>query len=181
MPEKLIFAQTFEGLLRSLAGKLSPDLVHGMRARGVDVERPLSSSYPMATFIDVVHFLAGELHPQLERDAGVAALGRGFMDGFGETMIGRAMLAMMRIIGPHNALKRVTQEFRTGNNYSETRLVQRGPTDYELWVNELQMPGWYVGIITRGLELAGAHGAEVNLLSKDAVGGTFRVNWQGTR
>ncbi|MFT3711041.1 MAG: DUF2378 family protein [Archangium sp.] len=179
MPEKLIFAQTFEGLLRSLAGKLTPALVSGLRARGVDVEAALLPSYPMDTFIEVVNFLAAELHPAAEPDAGVALLGRGFMDGFGETMIGRAMLAMLRIIGPHNALKRVTQEFRTGNNYSETRLVQRGPTAYELWVNELRMPGWYVGIITRGLELSGASGVEVVLLSKDPIGGTFRVAWQG--
>ncbi|MBL8914994.1 MAG: DUF2378 family protein [Archangium sp.] len=177
MPDKLIFAQTFEGLLRSLSGKLTPQLVQGMRERGVDAEHALESSYPMETFIAVVHYLAGELHPALPLEEGVAVLGRGFLDGFGETMIGRAMLAMLRIIGPHNSLKRLTQEFRTGNNYSETRLVQRGERSYDLWVNELRMPGWYVGVVSRGLELAGARGSTVQLQSRDAVGGTFRVEW----
>jgi uncharacterized protein (TIGR02265 family) len=125
----------------------------------------------------VVHYLATELHPALALEDGVAALGRGFLDGFGETMIGRAMLAMLRIIGPHNSLKRLTQEFRTGNNYSETRLVQRAERSYELWVNELRMPGWYVGVVSRGLELAGARGSTVQLQSRDSVGGTFRVEW----
>lgn len=177
MAQKLIFAQTFEGLLRSLSGKLTPPLVQGLRTRGVDVEQPLQSAYPMETFIEVVQYLAGALHPQLALEDGVALIGRGFLDGFGETMIGRAMLAMLRIIGPHNSLKRLTQEFRTGNNYSETRLTQCGERTYELWVNELHMPGWYIGVVSRGLELAGARGSKVELQSQDPVGGTFRVSW----
>jgi uncharacterized protein (TIGR02265 family) len=178
MPQKLIFAHTFEGLLRSLRSQLTPELIAGMRARGLDPERPLRDAYPMETFVEVVHFVAGRLHPQLELEAAVARVGRDFMDGFGQTMIGRAMLAMMRVIGPQSALRRVTQEFRTGNNYSETRLTQRGPSEFELWVNELQMPGWYVGIVGRGLELAGARSTSVTLLRKEEVGGTFRVAWE---
>lgn len=176
-PQKLIFAQTFEGLVRSLRGKLTPSLVQGLRVRGFDVDQPLQSAYPMEVFIEVVHYLALELHPALPLEEGVAVLARGFLDGFGQTMIGRAMLAMLRIIGPDNALKRLTQEFRTGNNYSETRLEPRGERAYELWVNELRMPGWYVGVVSRGLELAGARRSSVVLQSKDPIGGTFAVTW----
>jgi hypothetical protein len=41
------------------------------------------------------------------------------------------------------------------------------------------MPGWYVGIISRGLELAGGQNPRVVLDRRDPVqGGHCRVEWQ---
>ncbi len=178
MAEKLIFSQTFEGLLRSLGGgKISPRLAAGLKERGVDPGKPLLPAYPKEDFTAVITFLARELHPGLPVDAAITQIGRGFMDGYGETMVGRAMLAMIRLIGPRRTLERVTRQFRTGNNYSDTRLTERGPCEFDLWVNEVIIPGWYVGIIGRGVELSGAKDVKVELVSQDAAGGTFRVRW----
>jgi uncharacterized protein (TIGR02265 family) len=178
MAEKLIFAQTFEGLLRSMGGQLSPTLTVGLRERVLDPGATLLPAYPQQVFTDVISFVARELHPGLSLDAGVTAVGRTFMDGYGETMIGRAMLAMMRLIGPRRTLERVTRQFRTGNNYSETKLTAVGATEYHLWVNEVRLPGWYIGIISRGLELAGAQDVKVELSQRDEAGGTFVVKWR---
>lgn len=178
MTEKLIFSQTVEGLLRSLTGRLTPPLLAGMKARGIDASVALLPAYPQQVFTDVVSWLAKELHPHLELDQAIASLGRGFMDGYGETMVGRAMLAMIRLIGPRRTLERVTRQFRTGNNYSDTRLTQRSATEYDLWVNEVSMVGWYLGILSRGVELAGAKGVEVRLVSHDSAGAIFRISWK---
>ena len=177
MTEKLIFAQTFEGLLRSLGGNLTPQLSAGLRQRGLDLSVSLRPAYPLRVWIEVLSFVARELHPGLAPDTAVAAVGRTFMDGYGETMVGRAMMAMMRLIGPRRTLERVTRQFRTGNNFSETKLSLVGATEYHLWVNEVQLAGWYVGILSRGLELAGGKEVKVELLQRDAGGGTFRVRW----
>lgn len=179
MTEKLIFAQTFEGLLRSLTGKLTPRLATGLRERGFDPGLPLLPAYPQAVFVEVVSFLSRELHPGLGPDDASCALGRGFMDGYGETMVGRAMMAMMRLIGPRRTLERVSRQFRTGNNFSETKLTPVGATEYHLWVNECRLPGWYIGLLSRGLELAGAKAVKVELIHRDQAGGNFRVQWTG--
>lgn len=179
MTEKLIFAQTFEGLLRSLAGKLTPQLTEGLRHRGLDLSLALLPAYPLSVWIEVLSFVARERHPGLALDAAVAAVGRDFMDGYAETMVGRAMTAMMRLIGPRRTLERVTRQFRTGNNFSDTRLTEVSATEYRLWVNEVQLAGWYVGILSRGLELAGGKEVKVELLERDAGAGTFRVRWTG--
>lgn len=178
MTEKLIFAQTFEGLLRSVQGHLTPPVVAGLQALGLDVTQPLRPAYPHTLFTEVVTYLAGQLHPGLEKQEAISLIARHFMDAYGETMVGRAMMAMIRLIGPRRALERVTRQFRTGNNFSETRLLAKGPADYELWVNDVRMPGWYVGIVSRGLELAGAKNVKVELLgAQPGVEGTFRCTW----
>ena len=178
MAEKLIFAQTIEGLIRSLGpSKLTPQLVEGLLTRGVDPTRPLVPAYPKDVFIAVVKFLASELHPDQPLDRAVALLGRGFVDAYGQTMVGTGLLAMIRLIGPKRTLERVTREFRTGNNYSDTRLTALGETEYDLWVNEALMPGWYIGILSRGLELAGAKAVNVVLTSQGSEGGIFRITW----
>lgn len=177
MSEKLIFAQTFVGLLRSIGPRLTPELKTAMCEVGFDSEARLAPAYSMQTFISVVELVADHFHPRLPPDEGVAMVGRGFMDGFAETLIGRAMVGMLRVIGPVGALKRVTQEFRTGNNYSVTRLNELGPRRFELWVNEARMPGWYIGIISRGLELAGGRNPRVSLIRRESEGGFFLVEW----
>ncbi len=181
MAEKLIFSQTFEGLLRSLSGgKLTPSLTTGLKAAGFDPGVKLLPAYPREVFTAVVTCIARELHPGLPVDAAITQVGRGFMNGYGETMVGRAMLAMIRLIGPRRTLERVTRQFRTGNNYSDTRLTARGATEYDLWVNDVTMPGWYVGILGRGVELSGAKDVHVELVERDALGGTFRIRWSGS-
>jgi uncharacterized protein (TIGR02265 family) len=179
--EKLIFAQTFEGLHRALGPRLSPATLEALRALGVDYSRPLLPAYPKNVFIAVIERLGADLFPALGRDAGVAAVGRAFMDGYGETMVGRAMLAALRMLGPRRSLERLSRSFRTANNFSETRLTARGERDFELWCNEVASPGWYFGIIARGLELAGAKDVKVVLVDysheNPADGAVFRIRW----
>jgi uncharacterized protein (TIGR02265 family) len=176
--EKLIFAQTFEGLFRSVQARLTPVLQQGLKERGVDPTRTLLPAYSHEVFAEVMLYLAATLHPGVPEDEAVKLLGRGFMEGFGETMIGRAMLAAMRLIGPRRTLERVSRQFRTGNNYTETKLTAVGEREYELWVNEVRLPGWYMGIVGRGLELAGATQVQVVLTGREGRSGTFRVTWQ---
>lgn len=176
MMEKLIFAQTFEGLLRSLGGKVTPQLTEGLRLRGLNLSAALLPAYPLSVWVEVLSFVATQ-QPGMGLDEAVAAVGREFMDGYAQTLVGRAMVPMMRLIGPRRTLERVTRQFRTGNNFSETRLNQVSPTEFTLWVNEVQLTGWYIGILSRGLELAGGREVKVELLSREAGSGTFRVRW----
>lgn len=177
MTEKLIFAQTIEGLIRSLGEELTPQVTHGLRQRGLDLSAALLPAYPLSVWIEVLSFVARERHPDLASDEAVAAVGRDFMDGYAQTLVGRAMVPMMRLIGPRRTLARVTRQFRTGNNFSDTRLTEVSATEYQLWVNEVQLAGWYVGILSRGLELAGGRDVKVELLQRDAGAGSFRVRW----
>lgn len=178
MAERLIFAQTFEGLFRAVGADLSVRLARELERLGVDPARPLRPAYPLATFQAVFEACGAELFPDLDQEGRRYALGRRFLDGYRQTMVGRAMVAVMRVVGPARTLDRLARRFRTGNNFSETSLTRVDDTTFELWCNQVQMPGWYRGLITRGLELAGAMGVTAELLRHDEHGATFRVSWQ---
>lgn len=178
MTERLIFSQTFEGLRQALGDRLTPEHHLALQALGVDFTRPFRPAYPKDAFVAVIERLAQDLFPDRGLEAGVCAVGRAFIDGYERTMVGRALLAMLRVLGPRRSLERLSRNFRTANNFSETRLVALGERDFELWCNEVASPGWYFGIITRGLEVAGARDVKVVIVERrDASAATFRIRW----
>lgn len=176
MAENLIFAQTVEGLLRAM-GPLDAATRAELKRRGVDPDQRLLPAYPLEQFVAVLDFAGARLTPHVAADEQTRLLGRRFMDGYQDTMIGRAMVAAMRVIGPWRTLERLTHKFRTGNNFSDTRLSRLGPTEAELWCNQVTRPGWYSGVVGRGLELAGAKDVVVTIIENGPAGGRFRVRW----
>jgi uncharacterized protein (TIGR02265 family) len=175
--ELLIFSQTVEGLLRAM-GPLPPEARARLRELGVDVDKGLRPAYPLEQFIAVLDYAGSLVAPELPPREQTRLLGRRFMDAYQETLIGRAMVAAMRVVGPWRTLDRLAKKFRTGNNFSQTSLVRLGPSEARLWCNHVSRPGWYVGVISRGLELAGATEVTVAALDQDEGGGTFHVAWR---
>lgn len=177
MAEKLIFAQTVEGLLRAM-GPLDETAKTTLRQAGIDPDKRLLPAYPLEQFIAALDFAAARVAPGRPRDDQSHEIGRRFMEGYQETLIGQALVAAMRVIGPWRTLERLSNKLRTGNNFSATELIRVGPTEAELWCNQTTRPGWYSGIISRGLEFAGAHDVQVEVLMHGPDGGRFRVLWR---
>jgi len=178
MADKLIFAQTFEGLLRALGPRLDARMADELRKAGIDPAAELKPAYPLSVFQQMIRLVGEAVAPDQPADAQTFAAGRAFMDGYAQTMVGRAMLGMMRVIGPRRSLERLSRQFRTGNNFSETTLRELGDGEYELWVNQVSLPGFYRGIITAGLERAGAKDVTVDLATHADTAATFRIRWK---
>lgn len=92
------------------------------------------------------------------------SLGRAMFDSFGHTLLGKALL-MVRVLGPNRELQRMTRNLRTSNNYSDTKLTQKGPTAWELWINLVAFPHYYRGLVECGLQHSGAKNVQVEILS----------------
>jgi uncharacterized protein (TIGR02265 family) len=74
MAEKLIFAQTFEGLVRSIGPGLTPELRRGMRELGFNCDARLEPAYSIEVFCAVVEFVARSLYPSMSLDEAIAIL-----------------------------------------------------------------------------------------------------------
>jgi uncharacterized protein (TIGR02265 family) len=105
-------------------------------------------------------------------------LGRRFIEGYSETIVGKAMLTALKVLGPRRTLERMSRNFRSGNSYTETKLEAKGPTEFTLWFNEVKEPEFYRGMLVAGVGHAGAKNLEVKTLGHDASGASFSIRWQ---
>jgi uncharacterized protein (TIGR02265 family) len=177
--ELLVFEQTLEALfLRGLQGRMNASCKTRLRQAGLDLDQKLRPAYPFNAWMAFLRIAAEELFPELGVDEGCRQLGKAHIAGYRDTMLGRAVLSLLRVLGPRRALARATQNFRSGNNYTESRLVERGPRSFELWMNEVgAYPGFTAGIIEAGLEVAGATQIHIETTEHDGHACTYRISW----
>jgi uncharacterized protein (TIGR02265 family) len=173
----MMFSQAVDGLVRALGEHLDEPAKDTLRELGLDLRRPLEPGYPLETWFKVMRFGAGLIAPGRPEAEQFELLGRRFVDGYEQTLVGRALLASMRVLGPRRMLERMNRNFRSGNNYTETQLVPRGPNDFELSFNQVKSPEFYRGMLLAGLGRTGATGLAIQLVRHDDQGTTFRVTW----
>jgi uncharacterized protein (TIGR02265 family) len=122
---------------------------------------------------------AQALWPRLTAERAHFELGRCLVTGYTQTLLGRSILTMMRLLGPRTTLGRMQHNLRTGGSYSRVERVEESPTCYRLWVNEPELnPGLVQGLLDAVMQYAGVRGASVRLLARDAQGCTYRVSWE---
>lgn len=177
MSEPLVFTASYESLARALGPKLDPSAKAKFRAHGVDFDRPLQSAYPLTTWVQSLEVACELLLPGRPRDEQTYLVGRRIVLGFAETMVGKALFALLRIQGPHRGLMRMARNLRMSNNYSESSLEKTG-VGYRLWVNKVNFPHYYRGVFEAGLESVGAKDIAVKLLQHDAAGASFDITFR---
>jgi uncharacterized protein (TIGR02265 family) len=178
--ELLVYEQTVEGLfIRALGNRLTPECRARLSQAGLDVTRKLKPAYPFQSWMTFIRIAAEELYPGMPLAEATFKLGEAHLEGFRETMLGRAVISLLRVIGPKRALLRATQNFRAGNNYTESRVTELGPHQFELWMNEVgEFPEFTAGIIYAGVRLAGAQEPRVEPTSYDGHACTYRITWK---
>lgn len=178
MAEKLVFEQTIEGLyVRGLGSRLTPPLKAQLRAVGVDVDKTLLPAYDFEVWMRSLEVTAAGLYPSLPTEQAMFHVGESFIEGYKETLLGRAVLGVVRVLGPHRALARARQSFRSGNNYTEATLTPLGPEATELWMNEVgPWPTFTGGIIHAALAASGVT-PKVEPTQHDGHACTFAISW----
>lgn len=84
----VVLSTMFDGLFGRALKPLSPELVAGLKRAGFDPERPLAR-YPVTVWEDCVDAAAQQLFPGVPRDQAWERIGRLFIKGYFETVVGR--------------------------------------------------------------------------------------------
>ncbi|MFN7134222.1 MAG: DUF2378 family protein [Myxococcales bacterium] len=190
MEQAVVFEGVMEGIHRSFGPRLTPALREELRRLGVDFHA-LLPAYPLELWEDVVRRIARALYPELPEHAQWERMGFEWMEGYVQTVLGRAVLAMGRVIGPRRALERMGRNFRTAGNYLHAEAVVHGPTDVEVrthlvepfasqWRNRPSVMPWYrVGVLRGSLHALGVTGARVEVVQWDHARhqGSYRLTW----
>lgn len=174
--ERVVFGSVFEALARIVTVS-RPSLVAPLKQLGVDVHK-LQAAYPAEMWKAATDLVAKDLFPEFSPQVAAYRLGRVFIESYFQTLIGRALSATLKILGPARSFNRVSRSFRTANNFTEDRVLTHGPNDYELWINELHVPYVNQGVLQGALETIGAKQCSVEIVKIDGEGVTYRCRWQ---
>lgn len=177
--QDVVFAQSVEGLfVKGLAKQMTPALREQLRAQGLDLDRPLAASYPAADFNRWVDTAARVLHPDLPHEQALREIGRSLIRGYGETLVGRALMSLLRMLGPRKAIERAEASWRSGTNFVEVRTELRGPSDVVLHFKDpYTSPHYVAGIVDGVAAVTRARDVQVEPLGHEPPYFQVRMRW----
>jgi uncharacterized protein (TIGR02265 family) len=177
---ELVFQHGVEGLFHvSLKGRIPPALRARLKDAGLDLARPLLPAYPRAAWNHFLQLTAEGLWPTEPPERAYHALGRELLMGYSRTLMGGAILRLLRLIGPRRTLDRMTQNFRSAGNYNLCSVKDLAPREVLFWLNEPTLhPAYVAGILDAVLELVGVKQRDIQVHQQDVDGCTYRVRWE---
>lgn len=177
--EQIEFSQSVEGLfIKGLSGVLTTNTRNALRTAGLDLDRPLRPGYPAAEFHRWVEIVARGQFPELTQAEGVRRVGNRAISGLEDGLIGKAMAAGLKLIGPKRALQRVDRIFKSNNNYQNATLLELTETSAKVQMSDVfGLPWYYVGVFESAVQAIGAKDAKVELLASPPPGCVLHITW----
>lgn len=138
--QPLIYQQTFEALLKSVHRSLTPELTARLVAVGLDPSKPLLPGYPRPVLAAVVRTIASGVFPDISGPEAYRLLGRRTVDYLEDSFLGRAQVAMARVVGPMKALMRMPKNVRTAGSHQDCTTRQLDGKTMEMTLTGYVLP-----------------------------------------
>lgn len=174
--EVRIQAVIFESLwVRSL--KPAGAFAEALRAKGFDVSN-VQVDYPTQVFFDCMEVTHRHVHPGLGQAEARRQLGRTFVAGFGQTVVGRVVMATLPMFGPVRVLKRVPEYLKIGNSPNQVISMALAERDWRIEVTHdgSTLPEFVQGIVEEALARTRTE-AQVEVLVRSNTRFDLRVRW----
>jgi uncharacterized protein (TIGR02265 family) len=176
--DKVIFDHVIRAMFKANLEKLSPAGLAKVTAQGIDPTQRLLPAYPAETWARCAKTLAEDLFPGQDTVEATRRVARNTVDAFAHELIGKAMFALCRLIGAERTARRMTQNFRSGSNFVDTKLtrVRDVPITNELWINDVSgLPGFYLGLLEGGIAHTAGETYVVTLTRLDGEGAVYQL------
>jgi uncharacterized protein (TIGR02265 family) len=173
--ELLVFSSSMEGMWRALQPPTPLEAAAFTRA-GI-TGKNFQAAYPLIQYTDLLDACGESRFSHLAPLERFAEVGRLFMKGYEKTLIGNALLAVLRVLGPKRTLERMTRNFRTANNYTEVTVEPLAPNHHRVRITHVTRPGLFVGLLEVGCTYAGAKDLSVTLLEHAGQVAQYEVKW----
>lgn len=123
-------------------------------------------------------YLQRELFPEMRKEQSEELLGALSFRGFTETLIGKAIMQMMRLIGPERTMPRMSKNLAAGTSFMVITSKKLAPGDFELHVSDVAgIPHFYKGMFAEGLAYTRAKNLKVEIASTSGASATYRITW----
>lgn len=150
----------FEALFNR-ALDVSGELEAELKRLGYDRRHPVAK-YDGAVLVACLAAARRATCPQLDETAGLRQLGRRFVDGFRETILGRVATTALPLLGPARFLPRLPGRFRSIRADASVTMELTGPRSGRLvFVDALPLADFFAGVIEGALHFAKAEAPRV--------------------
>lgn len=144
---------------------------------GLDVDR-LPSTFPVVKWQKCLQIITEELFPGVPMAEAYRRLARQHVEGYGRTLMGRATVRVMRLLGPRRMVHRMPSVLSATDNYTAGTVEERGPTEFLLSLNSNMQPGAYVeSMLETMLRVWGAVQPHVKQQEGREDGATYLLSW----
>lgn len=176
-PEARVKASAFEGLF--IRGLNSPPLVTNLLiGLGVDLHR-LEPEYPIKTWHAARSVAGRAVFPTLSEQQADRELGRVFIRGYSQTVIGKIIGVSVPLLGPARMLARLPKLMNTSRSGRGMELLVQdiGPRERLLVARDVNaQPDFNAGMVHEILIQAGAD-PRVDVVHRTPDGFALRVRW----
>lgn len=176
--ERLMFSQVIEAVfIKGLGDKITPSLRAEIKKAGIDLAK-LQPAYPVEVMEKACKAVVPTLFPGMTEAEAFFQLGMVSMRGYSDTLLGKALIQILKLIGVRRSLLRMHTSMRGGNNFLDTSSTVLAGNSIELRFSDVHgMPSFYQGIIEEGGRMAHAKSIRVTTVEGQPPGHTFRVEW----
>ncbi len=123
---------SLEALLKGVNGYDDAALLALVKAgSGVDLAHP-KKQYPLEVVDKFLQVVGEARFPELNARERMVALGRATSRGYPQTLVGRVMVAPLKVISPARAVQQMVKMFSTGISFGQRNLVKLAENDYVL-------------------------------------------------
>jgi uncharacterized protein (TIGR02265 family) len=179
MPEApQVDASLFEGMFQRA---LTPDaaLTADLRAVGFDPAR-IEGRYPIRVWLDSLNAARKRLYPGLSEEQGYRNLGRKFVDGYFETIIGRVVAVPLSLLGPDRMLPRLARSWRAARpDVTIDPPVEEAKQRWRVKFHDpWAIPAFQAGVVEAGgLRSNGGKPVHVEIQNASGAGFELVISW----
>ncbi len=179
--EGVVFRHAVESFIAYVLKRnalLTPDFVAELKASGFDPEKPRDTEADV--WISTLRKTATRLSPDADEDAALERVGREMLRGMFETLIGRGMLMVMKLLGVRKSLLRIAEQYNTSDTITRVVTEEVSPTHVRITFNTVRgVPTYVRGLVLEAMQTQGAKDVSITFLNRADGGTVYDVKWAG--
>lgn len=177
--EGVVFRHAVESFLAHVVrrnGLLTDDFVAELAALGFDAHKPRDTEAEV--WISMLRKTAKRLSPDAPEAEALERVGREMLRGLFETLVGRGMLMVMKLLGPRKALLQIAESYKTSDTITKVTTHELSPTHVKLSFNSVGgVPSYVRGLLMEALDALKAKNGVITFLDRADGGTDFEVKW----
>jgi uncharacterized protein (TIGR02265 family) len=151
---RVVYEQAIEGMyLKGHPKALTPQVKQALRELGIDLDKPLKAAYPAAIVNEATRVFRRLAYGHEPDDMkAYIAMGAATVDGYFNTVIGRAMTGVLKLVPFKRLIDRLPSAMSGGSNYTRVKVEWKGPAEAHVTLDDTEPhPGLNLGVMQRAL------------------------------